>query len=242
MIHLEGRLSVRAAIETGRRKVDSVLVGEGASEEKLEDVLAAAKRKGIPVRRVPTSTLEEIVHGKTHGWIVAMCSERTPDPESALDPILAGREPPFLLLLEGVDDARNFGATLRTAEALGVHAVILKKREWDFDETAVMRASSGAFERLTVVKTQREDGLLERLKARGLAIWACIANARRSIYEADFRTPMILAVGGEKRGLSGAARSICTGLLKIPTKPGATSLTMSHAAAILMAEAARQRA
>ena len=216
-------------------------MGEGAKEGRFDEVFASAKRKRIPVRQVSAAALEEIAHAKTHGGLVAICTERAPDPESVLDPILAGPEPPFLLLLEGVDDARNFGGVLRTAEALGVHAVLLKKREWDFDETDVMRASSGAFERLRIVKVQREDGLLERLKARSLALWACIANARRSVYDADFRTPLVLAVGGEKRGLSGAVRSICTGFLRIPGRPGATSLTMNHAAAILIAEVARQR-
>ena len=239
-VHLEGRMSVQAAIDAGRRSFESILVRDDA-DERLNEVLAAARKKKIPVRRVSESELDEVAHGKTHGGLIALCSERTPDPEPALDAILDREKAPFLLLIEGVEDPRNFGFTLRTAEALGIHAVILKKHAWDFDETALCRASSGAFERMCVVRTGREDGLLERLKKRGLAVWACVPNVMGTPYDADLRGPLVLAVGGEKRGLSGAVRSQCTGFMRIPMKAGATSLSMDHAAAIVMAEAARQR-
>lgn len=239
MAHLEGHVSVEAALAAGRRTIQSVLVSEVAKKDKLEPALAEARRRGVPVRTVPEATLDQIAHGRSHGGIVAICTERGPDPESSLEPVLRGPEPPFLLLLEGVDDPRNFGWTLRTAEAMGAHAVLLKRKNWDLDETAVMRASSGAFDRLPVVRIEEE--FVERLRARGLAIWACVPRAKKSIYDADFRKPAVVCVGGEKRGLSGALREDCTGFVAIPTKPGATSLSMSHAAAIVLAEVRRQR-
>jgi 23S rRNA (guanosine2251-2'-O)-methyltransferase len=181
-----------------------------------------------------------VAHAKTHGGVVAVCAAREPDGEEALAAALSAV--PLVLLLEGVDDARNLGWTLRAAEALGVDAVLLKKHDWDFDEAAVARASSGAFDRLVVAKLQREDGRLERLKARGLAVWGCVPNVMGTCHQADLAKACVLAVGGEKRGLSGWLRAQCTGFCRIPMKPGAaTSLSMSHAAAILVAEAQRQR-
>ena len=82
---------------------------------------------------------------------------------------------------------------------------------------------------------------LQRLQKTGLKLYGCIAGAKQKIYETDFRRPSIIAIGGEKRGLSGAVRSICDGLLTIPTAADPSSLSLSHAGAIVMAEAMRQR-
>ncbi len=150
------------------------------------------------------------------------------------------RPPPLLLLLEGVDDARNLGFTLRSAEALGVHAVLIKKHLWDFDETEVARPASGAYERLPLVQIESVDPL-RALQRRGIRIFGCIAGAKRTIYDRNLTRPTLLAIGGEKRGLSGAVREICDRFVTIPTVGGPSSLSLSHAGAIVMAEAHRQR-
>lgn len=240
-IHLEGRMSVQAAIEAGRRKIEKVLLGDDTDPERVREALDAAKRRGIPVKKTPRTEIDEIAHGKTHGGIVAICSERPPDPETALDTILEREPLPFLVLLDGVEDTRNLAYILRTAEALGVHAVLLRKHNWDFDETDLSRTSSGSYERMCIVKVDREGELLQRLKTRGLSLWACVPNVMGTIYQSDLRTPLVLVIGGEKRGISGTVRAICTGFMRIPMKPGSTSLSMSHAAAIVMAEVLRQR-
>jgi 23S rRNA (guanosine2251-2'-O)-methyltransferase len=147
--------------------------------------------------------------------------------------------PPLLLLLEGVDDARNLGFTLRSADALGAHAVLIKKHLWDFDASEVSRPSSGAYERLRLVQIDDVEPL-KQLQRRGLKLFGCIAGAKRTMFDVDLAQPAILAIGGEKRGLSGAVRSICDRVITIPTRAGA-SLSMSHAGAILLSEAARQR-
>jgi 23S rRNA (guanosine2251-2'-O)-methyltransferase len=143
------------------------------------------------------------------------------------------------LLLEGVDDARNLGFTIRSAEALGAQAVLIKKHLWDFDPIEVARPASGAYERLPLVQIEDVEPL-RQLQRRGLRLLGCIAGARRGLYEVDLKLPTLLAIGGEKRGLSGAVRSICDAFLTIPTR-GAASLSLSHATAIVLAEAMRQR-
>jgi 23S rRNA (guanosine2251-2'-O)-methyltransferase len=222
---LEGRVCVLAALRAGRRAFEAVLVRQGIRDESIRDVLEAAAPLNVPVRRVREEALEARVHGKTHGGIVAVAS---PLPPAALpDPL------DFALLLDGVDDGRNLGFTLRSAEAFGVQAVILKKRSWDFDGGDVSRASSGAYERLPVV--------LADAPPPGLALIGCVAGASKTIYEADLTRPLALAIGGEKRGLSAAVRDRCAALVSIPTREGAPSLSLSHAAAVAMAEVARQR-
>jgi 23S rRNA (guanosine2251-2'-O)-methyltransferase len=160
--------------------------------------------------------------------------------EQLMERIGAQKAPPLLLLIEGVEDARNLGFTLRSAEALGVHAVLIKKHLWDFDPVEVARPASGAYERMPLEQIDTVDPLVKQQRL-GLRMYGCDAGAKRRIYDVDLSGPAILAIGGEKRGLSGAVRSICNRFVTIPTAGAATSLSLSHAACVVMGEAMRQR-
>ena len=242
MIHLEGRTSIEAALVAGRRRIQVILVKAGAHEDKLGALLAAAQRRAVAVKRVDAAELDGLTHGASHGGVVAVCVPLPMPDESELLALLDGRtRAPLLLLLEGISDDRNLGFTLRSAEALGATAVLLKKHLFDFDETEVARTSSGAFERLPLVRIDRETELLRELERRGFAFVGCIGRAARTIYDVDLRGPTVLCIGGEKRGLSAAVRRGCTTFARIPMASAVTSLSMSHATAVLLAEAARQR-
>jgi len=222
---LEGRICALAALQAGRRKIEALLVKQGVRDDTIRDLLDAAAARGVPVRRVREEALNAQAHGKTHGGILAIAE---PLPPSALPASVD-----FALILDGVDDGRNLGYALRSAEAFGVQAVILRRRAWDFDGGDVSRASSGAFERLPVVIGDEVPS--------GLALIGCMAGTAKTIYEEDFTRPLALAIGGEKRGLSAALRDRCVSRVSIPTKEGAPSLSLTHAAAVVMAEVARQR-
>jgi len=242
LIHLEGRQAIEAALAVGRRRIEAILVQEGADEEKLASLLSAAKRRAVVVRRVGAAEFDGVVHGSSHGGVAALCDPLPTTSEPELLALLDGRTtPPLLLLLEGISDDRNLGFTLRSAEALGATAVLLKKHVLDLDESDVARTSSGAFERLPLVRFDGESGLLRELARRGIAFVGCIGRAERTLYDVDLRGPVVLCVGGEKRGLSAAIRRGCTTFARIPMASAVTSLSMSHAAAVILAEAARQR-
>jgi len=179
----------------------------------------------VPVRKVREEALDAQAHGKTHGGVLAIAD---PLPPSTL-PVSCD----FLLFLDGVDDGRNLGYAIRSAEAFGVQAVILRRRAWDFDGGDVSRASSGAYERLPVVIGDDAPA--------GLALIGGMAGAPKTIYDEDLTRPLALALGGEKRGLSAAVRDRCASKVSIPTREGAPSLSLTHAAAVAMAEVARQR-
>jgi 23S rRNA (guanosine2251-2'-O)-methyltransferase len=238
---LEGRQSVLAALNARQRRFQVVLVRHDAHVEKVRDVVDLASQLGVPVRRVAPQELDSLAHGVSHGGVLAIASDKPRMSEVDLMRLLDSlSEPPLLLLLEGVDDARNLGFTLRTAEALGVHAVLIKKHLWDFDAVEVARPSSGAYERLPLVQFD-DVALLRQLQRRGLRVYGCIAGAKRRMYDVPLDRGCVLAVGGEKRGLSGAVREVCDRFVTIPSKAGASSLSMSHATSILLAEAMRQR-
>jgi 23S rRNA (guanosine2251-2'-O)-methyltransferase len=242
--HLEGRQSVLSALRAYQRKFDVILVSANLHDDKVRDVLDAAATRDVPVRRVDWRELDAMTHAASHGGVVAVVSPKprtSPDELlRSVDGLLAAGQPPLLLLLEGVDDARNLGFTLRTAEAMGVHAVLIKKHLWDFDAVEIARPASGAYERLPLVQLD-DVAPLQQLQRRGLRLFGCITGAKRTMYDVDLARPAIVAIGGEKRGLSGAVRSICDRLITIPTRGGATSLSLSHAGAIVLAEAMRQR-
>ncbi len=242
MEHLEGKQSILAALEARQRQFEVILVRHDAHEHKIQDLLDLAAAHNVPVRRVAGTELDALAHGGSHGGVLAIVSEKPRlSVEALLEQIERLRQPALLLLLEGIDDARNLGFTLRTAEALGAHAVLIKKHLWDFDAVEVARPASGAYERLPLVVIDSAEPL-KLLQRQGLALYGCVAAAKRTMYEADLAGPAILAIGGEKRGLSGAVRRICDRLITIPMAGhAASSLSLSHAAAILLAEAMRQR-
>ncbi len=258
MEHLEGRIAVLAALRARLRRIQLVLVSASAHPEKVRDVLEAAARAGIPVKTLDAESLNRMAHGRTHGGVLAIASPRPPTPlEGLWSAIDASRDAAFLILLEGLEDARTLGHTLRTAEALGAHGVLVKKHLWDYDAADVSRGSSGAYERLPLVRVDEAAPVIGAIRKRGVAIWGCLAGARRTIQEVDLTGPVLLAMGGEKRGLSGAVRELCDGFVTIPMAealpPGpsgdgspddaqrVTSLSLGHAAAVAMAEVLRQR-
>ena len=241
MHQLEGTQSVLAALRARQRRFEVILIKHGSHAEDLDQVVSLAAELNTPIRYVESREIEAMANGSSHGGVLAVVSARTRLSIAALvDHLDCLAAAPLLMLLEGVDDARNLGFVLRTAEAMGVHGVLIKKHLWDFEEAEVARPSSGAFERLPLVQIDSVEPLIA-LQKRGLKLYGCLAAAKHSMADRDLSAPTILALGGEKRGLSGAVRSICDGLMTIPTVGGASSLSLSHAAAILCAEAARQR-
>jgi len=237
---LEGRQSVFAALEARRRKFDVVLVKHGTHAESIADILALTELMNVPVRYVDSKELDSLAHGATHGGVLAVATSKPRLTINDLNTLVSQLTKPLLVLLEGVDDARNLGFTIRSAEALGVHAILIKKHLWDFDAVEIARPASGAYERLPLVQID-DVAALKDIQRMDVRLFGCLAGVRRTIYDVDLAQPCLLAIGGEKRGLSGAMRDICDAFIAIPSIGGATSLSLSHAGAIVMSEAMRQR-
>jgi 23S rRNA (guanosine2251-2'-O)-methyltransferase len=241
MEYLEGRISVLAALEARQRRIELILLKRGIQAESVRPILDLAERLGVPTRYADPQELDKLAHGSTHGGVLAVAGPRPrTTPAQLLKLIEKPSAPPLLLLLEGIDDARNLGFVIRTAEAMGLNAVLVKKHLWDFDAVEVARPASGAYERMPLVQID-DVSLLSALKKRGIGLVGCVGSAKRNICQLDLTRPTLLAIGGEKRGLSGAVRDICDEFAAIESAPGAATLSLSHAAAIVMYEAARQR-
>jgi 23S rRNA (guanosine2251-2'-O)-methyltransferase len=241
-MYLEGQQSVLAALQARRRKFEIILIKAGSQPERLKEITDEAEQQNIPIKFIPKNELDQLTQAGSHGGVVAMCSHQQHYQLEDLDKIFRRRPGfPFVLILEGIEDQQHLGYILRSAEALGAHAVLLKKHLWKFNETALARTSSGAFERIPLIKIS-EAAQVKKLFTFDIRLLGCIAGAKKIMYEEDFNLPVALAVGGEKRGLSGKLREECNRFIRIPMVPGsASSLSLTHAACLLMGEVARQR-
>lgn len=239
---LEGKQCVLPALQARQRRFQLVLIKQGSVPARVGELVAAATELGVPIKYAGAEELHAMAKGRSHGGVVAICSPKPAWRSEELFELCHNlNEPVLLLLIEGTEDAQNLGYTLRSAEALGAHAVLLKKHVWNFEGVAVSRASSGAFERLPLAQIENPEKELLPLKKLGVKFFGAIAGAKRTMFEANLATPVLLAIGGERRGLSGAMREMCDGFFHIPMKGGATSLSMSHAACLVLGEAMRQR-
>jgi len=246
---LEGKQCILSALRARQRRFELVLVSWSAHRSKTEVVIQLANQLKVPVKIVSPDEMDKMSKGKTHAGLLAIASAKPlTKPIELLQMVRDPARPTFLLLLEGIEDEQNLGFIIRTAGAMGVDAVLIKKHIWNFDQLAVSRASAGVYEWMPLVKMERESDLLADLKKSGLKVLGALPKVKRTMYDMDFNLPVIVALGGEKRGLSGALRQSCDRFFTIPMNVsthnaayGVPSLSLSHSGAIVMAEVMRQR-
>lgn len=151
------------------------------------------------------------------------------------------KEPPFIIVLDGIEDPHNFGAILRTAEAAGAHGVIIRKaRQVQVTET-VLRVSTGAAQIVTVARVPNIAEAVSALKEADIKVFGVEIDGKRLYNEADLKQPAALVIGGEGNGLSRLVKERCDEVIRIPMRGSINSLNASVAAGILMFETVRQR-
>ena len=223
------------------RRVTAVFVDKAKIEKKAREVAFLrhkARELGFTVQEVKAEDLDALCSGKTHGGIVAVCTDRTiPTLESAGDTI---RENGFYVLLEGIEDPYNFGYTLRSLYAAGADGVILPPRNWMGVAGLVARSSAGASEKLPLYIAEPAS-VIPFFHERGYR--AACAEIRDSVdlWEADLSRPLLLVIGGEKRGISRAVLEEAD--LRVRIGYGADfrgSLSSAASAAVLAFEVLRQ--
>jgi 23S rRNA (guanosine2251-2'-O)-methyltransferase len=242
MVILEGRICVQAALQARERKIELILMRNGLHRENSPELFASAEEQKIRSKRSATKRSTPWPKAKPTAGLWR-CVRRA-NPGTAADFLNSSklhRARRCWCCSKVCDDAQNFGFVIRSAEALGVQAILLKKHLWDFDEAAVSRSSSGAFERMPLLLFDKPEKILPKMHNYDVAIYGCIANVKRRIYDVDLTRGVLLCLGGEKRGLSAAVRSHCDQFIHIPMSTDIGSLSLTHSASIVMAEAMRQR-
>jgi len=237
-----GRNSVLALLRERARRADEVAVLAGATGP-LAEVVALARRAGVKVSYRTRDQLTAIAGSPHHQGVVARVASTEYVDLSELDRIPRERgEAAFFLALDQVQDPRNLGALLRTADAFGVHGVIVPKHHQVGVTSAAARTAMGAVESVAVARETNLVGALETLKKSGVWIHGAVLNGGVSPWAADLSGPICLVLGGEGEGLRPLVARACDVLLSIPMTGQVGSLNVSAAGAVLCYEVARQRA
>jgi 23S rRNA (guanosine2251-2'-O)-methyltransferase len=244
--HLYGLLPVVEALRAGSRRVERVTIAEGAHEGRLHDLFELARALGVPVRRAPRAELQRMAApGANHQGVIANVAAVAYRDADELIERLSARvgtdQPPLAVILDGVEDPRNLGAIVRTAECAGVDALFIpERRAAGLTETAA-KAAAGALEYLPVARAANVARLVEDLKGRGIWTVGTDADANIDYTEWDWTQPCALLFGGEGSGLRRLVRERCDALVRIPLHGRISSLNVSVAAGIVLYEAVRQR-
>jgi len=237
-----GRNPVLALLRERARRADEVAVLAGATGP-LAEVVALARRAGVKVSYRTRDQLTAIAGSPHHQGVVARVASTEYVDLSELDRIPRERgEAAFFLALDQVQDPRNLGALLRTADAFGVHGVIVPKHHQVGVTSAAARTAMGAVESVAVARETNLVGALETLKKSGVWIHGAVLNGGVSPWAADLSGPICLVLGGEGEGLRPLVARACDVLLSIPMTGQVGSLNVSAAGAVLCYEVARQRA
>jgi 23S rRNA (guanosine2251-2'-O)-methyltransferase len=236
-----GRNTVRVWLDSDL-PVRRVLVADDTHGQAIDGIIEIAGQRKITVSRMPRHTLIKIVGHNRHQGVAA---EVKMPPYASIDDILKvsqqRKEPPFVCVLDGVQDPQNFGAILRTADAAGVHGIIVAKDRAVGLTPAVFKASSGAAACLPVAQVVNISRALEQLKEKGLWITGAVQGAEMSYKKGDFKGPVGLVLGGEGEGIRRLVKEKCDFLVSIPMFGRIESLNVSAAAALLFYEVRMQR-
>lgn len=237
---IAGRNAVFEALR-GQRSINKILIQEGVKGGSIGEIIATAKSKNVPVETAKAERLDKAALGIRHQGVVALVA---PIAFHSLDDVFAKaaakNEAPFLLLLDELQDPQNVGALLRTADAAGVHGVLMPRRRSCPLNAVVAKISAGAVEYVPVVQIGNIAQTISELKERGC--WVVGADMDGvDFYAANLTGPVVLVIGAEGKGLGRLVKSKCDDIVSIPMNGGVNSLNASNAGAILMYEVVRQR-
>jgi 23S rRNA (guanosine2251-2'-O)-methyltransferase len=241
---LYGRNPVHECLRADRREVFKVILAQGARERgTLADIERLADRRGISVQRVDRQELDRLGKGVHHQGVIAKVSDY---PYAGLEDMLvvAARhgEPPWLLLLDCLQDPQNLGTLLRTAEIVGVHGVILPERRAVAVTPAVVSASSGASQHLLIGQVTNLARTIQDLRGRDVWVYGLEdVQGASPLWQTDLRGAMALVVGSEGQGMRRLVRESCDVVVRLPMRGQVNSLNAAVAGSVALYEAARQR-
>jgi 23S rRNA (guanosine2251-2'-O)-methyltransferase len=238
---IAGRNSVLEALKAGR-SLNKILIAKGERQGSIRDIFSQAKEQGLVIQEVEAAKLDQLAAGVRHQGVIALAA---PVAYAEIDDILSAaynkNEPPFLVLLDELADPHNVGAILRTADATGVHGVLLPKRRSCPLTQAVAKTSAGAIEHVPVARIGNVAQTLKGLKKQGLWVVGADMDGEKNYYEADLTGPVVIVVGSEGQGMGRLTREACDFVVRIPMKGKITSLNASVACSLLLYEILRQR-
>lgn len=237
---IEGRNAVLEAFRSGRC-VDKLYVLDGCQDGPVRTIIREAKKTDALLNFVPKERLDQLSETGTHQGVIAqVAAYEYATVEDILENARKKGEPPFIFLLDNIEDPHNLGAIIRTANLAGAHGVIIPKRRAVGLTATVARTSAGALNYTPVAKVTNLGSTIENLKKEGL--WfVCADMGGQTMYDLSLTGPMGLVIGNEGDGVSKLVREKCDFVASIPMKGDIDSLNASVAAGVLAFEIVRQR-
>lgn len=237
---IEGRNAVLEAFRSGKT-IDKLYILDGCQDGPVRTIAREAKKHDTIINYVKKERLEQLSEtGKHQGVIAVAASYEYVEVEDILENARKKGEPPFILLLDNIEDPHNLGAIIRTANLAGAHGVIIPKRRAAGLTATVARTSAGALNYTPVAKVTNLKTAIEELKKEGM--WfVCADMGGTAYYDLDLKGPIGLVIGNEGEGVSRLVKENCDFVASIPMKGDIDSLNASVAAGILAFEISRQR-
>ena len=237
-----GRNPVLETLRSSRR-VKRLLIAEGQREAPaLASIFQEIKHQHIPVEMGPRQRLDQLSQGAVHQGCLAVVESRR---YATLDELLAfaqsKNEDPFLLILDAIQDVNNLGSLLRTAEAAGVHGVIIPQHHAAEINATVVKTSAGATEHLLIAQLTNLTRTIEALKKANVWVIGLAGETELEYDQANLTGPLALVVGNEGKGISRLVREHCDLLIRLPMHGQINSLNAAVAGSIALYEALRQR-
>lgn len=235
-----GRNAVMEALK-GSRSVNKLMIANGSTEGSIKEIIAVAKEKGVNIQYWDRSKLDSIARGIRHQGVLAQVAPvQYAELEDILQVAKDRNEPPFVVLLDELEDPHNLGAILRTADAAGVHGVLIPKHRSCPLSATVAKTSAGAVEHVPVARVGNLVQTIKKLKQEGL--WVAAADMDgKDYYVTDLTGPLLLIIGSEGQGVGRLVKEQCDFVVRIPMVGKINSLNASVAGSILMYEAMKQR-
>ena len=238
---IEGRNSVLELLESGK-DINKIFVTRGEKHGSINKILAIARERKIIVVEKSQKQMEEMAQEENYQGVIAIVP---PFEYVEVEDILAyaneKQEPPFVLILDGIEDPHNLGSIIRTAETAGVHGIIIPKRRAASVNSTVNKVSAGAVEHMKIARVTNITDSINKLKENGLWICGTAIDTDKYYYNQDLTGSIGIVIGNEGEGMSDKVKKNCDFLVKIPMKGKVTSLNASVSAGIIIYEAVEQK-
>lgn len=236
-----GRNPVMEALRSGSPKIEKILLVQGNENPRIREILDDAEWKGIPFQRTPKHHLDRL-HPNHQGVIAFVSAFRYTDLSILLEKIQNKNEvPPVLVMLDQIQDPRNLGAILRTANAIDTDGVLITKNNAADITTTVHKAAAGSTAYTPITKVANLAQTIDKLKSIGLWVVGTAEDAEIHYTSADFKVPLCIVLGNEGSGIRRLVKQKCDYLVNLPMLGQISSLNVSVTAGILLYEVLRQR-
>ncbi len=234
-----GKNPVMEALKS-ERAINKILVLQSLEKKSFDQINHLAKRQNIFVQKVPKKKLDQL--GKNHQGVAAsIAAYEYAELDDLFENAKKNDEAPFFILLDELEDPRNLGSIMRSADAVGCHGIIIPKRRSVQLTQTVAKASTGAIEHIPVVRVTNMSQTIDTLKEKGVWMIGSDASAKQDYREIEYDLPLALVIGSEGKGMSRIVTEKCDFLIRLPMRGSVTSLNASVSASLLMYEVYRYR-